>query len=288
MQDHFVERMGLRSLRAWSHKVYRVLASIVVLQLLSWNLQPQQGLQAQSVSTCGECAITESRTLADAKACAFQVAMENALREAGIERSVVGTSALQSLQTSEEHALSTFIEASTISWRGGIRGTKDENETTRIDELGDVVVSHCATFDVWPYSTLSDPGFQFTINGLQNVYPDNAELTFNVKGPSGCLQAFLLEGDQVYRFFPNDSETASCLPENFDDVQFPAPASQRSYELFHEPGIDGPWLLAFVFTKKDRSPAVPATWTARELLFWIDSMEPAERCVRMHPFAFGS
>ena len=62
---------------------------------------------------------------------------------------------------------------------------------------------------------------------------------------------------------------------------------QRAYELFHEPGVDGPWMLVFVFTKKDCAAAVPATWTARELLFWIESMEPDERSVRMHPFAFG-
>ena len=251
------------------------------------SLSAQGHEVVRTVEACGECAVTDSRTLADAKQCAFRAAVENALNAAGVERSVVSSTTLQSTQSNSDQALTTFIEASNVAWRGGISGSRDAEETTLVDELGDVVVEHCATFEVRPYATRPDPGFQFTIEGLQNVYPSPAELTFEVQGPAGCMQAFLLEGEQAYKFFPNDSERASCRPDGFTASPFPAPESQRAYELFHEPGVDGPWMLVFVFTKKDCAAAVPATWTARELLFWIESMEPEERSVRMHPFAFG-
>jgi hypothetical protein len=206
---------------------------------------------------------------------------------AGIERSVMSSSTLQSAQQGEDQSLTTFIEASNVAWRGGISGTANAEETTRIDELGDVIVEHCARFDIKSYETRPDPGFQFTVGGLQNVYPSPSELTFEVQGPAGCLQAFLLEGDQAYKFFPNDNELQSCHPDGFRSTPFPVPESQRKYELFREPGIDGPWMLVFVFTKEECAAAVPAIWTARELLFWVESMEPAERHVKMHPFGFG-
>lgn len=258
-----------------------------LLAFASGGLRAQDDKAVHSVEACGECAVTDSRTLADAKQCAFRAAVENALSAAGVERSVVGSTTLQSVQQGEDEALTTFIDASNVAWRGGISGTSDAAETTRIDELGDVVVRHCAMFHVKPYETRPDLSFRFTVEGLQAVYPSPAELTFDVQGPAGCMQAFLLEGDQAYRFFPNDTEPKSCRPDGFHNTAFPDPESQRKYELFHEPGIDGPWMLVFVFTKKDCAAAVPATWAARELLFWIESMEPEERDVKMHPFGFG-
>ncbi len=242
---------------------------------------------SKSFEACGQCTVTETRTLADAKQCAYRSAVENALNAAGVERSVVSSTTLQSTQTNQEQALITFIEASNVSWQGGITGSRNVEEFTRIDDLGDVVVEHCANFQVRLYETRPDPGFQFSIEGLQNVYPSPAELNFIVQGPMGCMQAFLIEGDKVYKFFPNDSEPASCRPDGFTASPFPTFESQRTYEIFHEPGVDGPWMLMFIFTKNDFASAVPVTFTARELLYWIESIEPEERYVRMHPFAFG-
>lgn len=260
---------------------------VFFLTLFAACVQAQNQNAFRTVEACGECAVTDTRTLADAKECAFRAAVENAMLAAGIERSVMSSSTLQSAQQGEDQSLTTFIEASNVAWRGGISGTTNAEETTRIDELGDVIVEHCARFDIKSYETRPDPGFQFTVGGLQNVYPSPSELTFEVQGPAGCLQAFLLEGDQAYKFFPNDNELQSCHPDGFRSTPFPVPESQRKYELFREPGIDGPWMLVFVFTKEECAAAVPAIWTARELLFWVESMEPAERHVKMHPFGFG-
>ena len=242
---------------------------------------------SKSVEACGQCTVTETRTLADAKQCAYRSAVENALNSAGVERSVVSSTTLQSSQTNQEQSLVTFIEASKVSWQGGITGSRNVEEFTRIDNLGDVVVEHCANFQVRLYETRPDPGFQFSIEGLQNVYPSPAELHFKVQGPMGCMQAFLVEGDKAYKFFPNDSEPASCRPNGFTALSFPTLESQRIYEIFREPGVDGPWMVMFVFTKNDFASAVPVVCTARELLYWIESIEPEERYVHMHPFAFG-
>lgn len=271
----------------WGQFLAALCSAALLLAFISDSVHAQDQNAIRTVEACGECAVTDTRTLADAKECAFRAAVENAMVAGGIERSVLSSSTLQSAQQGEDAALTTFIEMSNVAWRGGISGTANAKETTRIDELGDVIVNHCARFDVKPYETRTDPGFQFIVEGLQEVYPSPAELTFEVQGPAGCLQAFLLEGDQAYKFFPNDNELQSCQSDGFRSTPFPAPESQRKYELFREPGIDGPWMLVFVFTKKECAAAVPAEWTARELLFWVESMEPAERHVKMHPFGFG-
>lgn len=271
----------------WGQFLAALCSAALLLAFISDSVHAQDQNAIRTVEACGECAVTDTRTLADAKECAFRAAVENAMVAGGIERSVLSSSTLQSAQQGEDAALTTFIEMSNVAWRGGISGTANAKETTRIDELGDVIVNHCARFDVKPYETRSDPGFQFIVEGLQEVYLSPAELTFEVQGPAGCLQAFLLEGDQAYKFLPNDNELQSCHPDGFRSTPFPAPESQRKYELFREPGIDGPWMLVFVFTKKECAAAVPAEWTARELLFWVESMEPAERHVKMHPFGFG-
>jgi hypothetical protein len=172
-----------------------------------------------------------------------------------------------------------------VEWQGGIRGERNGEYSTAIDDLGDIVVTHCAEFDVIEYKTKSQPNFRFTTNGLSPIYTDGAPLDFIIDGPAGCMQAFLIEGDRAYRFFPNDSEQEGCL-ERYTKTTFPSIESQRKYELYREPGEEGPWMLAFVFTREDMTASVPDEWSARELMFWMQSIEPENRFTKLHPFTF--
>lgn len=231
-------------------------------------------------AACGECTVTETRTLAEAKSCAFNQSIEAAFIAAGVPRSVKSTSTLQFTEATQ-----LFFEAIQVEWQGGIRGERNGEYSKTIDDLGDIVVTHCAEFDVIEYKTKSQPNFRFATNGLNSVYMNNDPIEFTVDGPAGCLQAFLIEGDRAYRFFPNDSEKEGCL-ERFNNTAFPSAESQRKYELYREPGEEGPWLLTFVFTREDMVASVPDEWSALELLFWMQSIEPENRFTQLHPFTF--
>lgn len=232
---------------------------------------------------CGECAVVGNRTLEQAQECAFQEAVAEALNLAGIERAVAVSSTLSTSQAGESFAQS-FVEASNVSWRGGVTGVENVKMENRIDELGDIVISYCADFEVTAYESTADPAFRFDISGLKAVYADGADLAFQIQGPPAHLQAFLVEGEKAMRFYPNALEVGGELDFAGEGLMFPRPASQSRYEVFKEPGIDGPWLLVFVLTKSDCSQATPEEWPARELMFWLHSIEPDQRFTHLQPF----
>ena len=240
--------------------------------------------QAQWTQACGECAIGEERTLPEARNCAFRNAVEAALNASGLERIVQSTTTLQSAETAKQSS-QLFVEASAVTWKGGVRGEREGEYTTKIDDLGDVVVAYCAEFDVVGYSTAPSPAFRFQVEGLQSVYEQGAKLEFEVVGPAGYLQAFLLEGEHAYRFLPNPNEPTGYA-EPFARTAIPAPASQQEYELTQEPGEEGPWSLVFVFTNADLSAGVPDQLAARDLMFWMQAIEPENRFTLTHPFVF--
>ena len=249
----------------------------IFVVVLSAGGRAQSGTRA-----CGECAVVGNRTLEQANECAFQEAAAEALNRAGIERMVVGSSTLSTSQAGESFA-QTFVEASNVSWRGGITGVQDVTMENRVDELGDMVVSYCADFQVAAYETTTDPAFQFDVQGLRAVYQDESDLAFQVKGPSAHFQAYLIEGEQALRFYPNASEAGGKLDFS-EGLMFPSPESQSRYLIFKEPGLDGPWLIVLIFTKADCTQATPEEWPARELMFWLQSIEPNQRFTHIQPF----
>lgn len=239
---------------------------------------------AQWIKACGECAMGEERTVPEARNCAFSNAVEAALSASGLERVVQSTTTLQSAQTDDQSS-QLFVEASAVTWKGGVRGEREGDYETRVDQFGDVVVAYCAEFDVVGYSTAPSPGFQFQVQGLQPVYEQGARLEFEVTGPTGYVQAFLLEGENAYRFLPNPQEPSTKTKPS-TQTAFPTPASQQEYELHQEPGEEGPWSLVFVFTNADLSAGLPDELASRDLMFWIQAMEPANRFTVTHPFVF--
>lgn len=239
--------------------------------------------RAQSgASACGECAVVGNRTLQEAQECAFQEAVAEALNRSGIERTVMASSMLSTSQAGESFA-QTLVEASNVSWRGGVTGVENVRMENRVDELGDIVVSYCADFEVAVYETMTDPAFQFEVQGLRAVYGDESDLAFQVKGPSAHFQAYLIEGEQAMQFCPNASEAGGELDFS-GGLMFPSPESQSRYQIFREPGIDGPWMIVLIFTKADYTQATPGEWPARELMFWLQSIEPDQRFTHLQPF----
>jgi len=239
---------------------------------------------------CGTCAVAGNRTLDQARACAYREATLDALQAAGVEKRVSSRSVLTYTQQGPEDARQQFLEVSDVAFQGGVTAERGTEVTTEVDAAGQVVVRHCADFQVRLYETVPDPAFQPRVEGLQPAYPSPASLGFTVHGPAGCLQAFLLEGDRVQRFYPSQAEPHSCFP-SFDGTGFPLPERQHAYVLTDDPfppgeGGDGVRQLVFLFTRSDFSRSVPPDWEARPFLQWVQSLEPADRHLYLHPFVF--
>lgn len=237
--------------------------------------------QTTTQSACGTCTITESMNMTEATACAEANAIEQALIAAGAARRVTATSTLMELDNGRESA-SRWSEISEVSWNGGVTRVANQMINKSHDELGDFVVEVCADFSVQLYETVTDAGFRFEVGSLKPAYMDQEELTFSVQGPPGCMQAWLIEGGNAYRFFPNPSEPNSCWDANAT-IHLPSDASQQRYVLDWEPeAMDHTLLL--LFTKSDLAAGAPSEWSEQSLRHWLNQIEPSERFVHHHQF----
>jgi hypothetical protein len=236
------------------------------------------------VQACGECVVSGDRTLEHTRACAYQAAVEEAMRAAGVAKNVVSSTVLTSTQQGDDYARQQFFDVSEVTYAGGLSGMRGELVMNQVDARGDVVVTYCAEFQVQGYSTQPDPGFKHRVEGLQTVYASPGELQFRVQGPGGCLQAFLVEGTRAHRFFPSPAEPVACFSA-FTGTTFPLPAHQHRYELF-APEEEALSQLLFVFTREDWTQSVAPELGAQDLLHWIQSIEPRDRDVHRHPFDY--
>jgi hypothetical protein len=231
------------------------------------------------VEICAECAISETMTKADARECAMKKAEEDALIKAGISKRVGSVSILHMSEQGYNFA-ENFQSVSQSEFRGAVVNRRILSEISYQDDLGDFIIELCAEFEVMEHGSDPDPSFMLEIGGLMPAYPNPSHLQFYAEGSAGYLYAFLVEGNAVYSFYPNEKEPDKFL-EKGEQYVFPNPISQQHYLLSN----DDPEAAKMLFFLYSKSPLYfPATWNFEELINWIYRIEPSERYIILHPF----
>jgi hypothetical protein len=247
------------------------------------ELNAQNKAKDKKMESCGTCAVSGSMTLEDAKKCAREKAMEEALNRAGVSLDVRSNQQLHQSEINSGFSES-FVRAVSTEFRGGIVQTEKLSEDIRLNELGFPEVVYCMRSAVRLYTTLADPGFTHHISGLQSAYPKEARLNFSVEGPGSYMLGYFIEGDSIHSFYPNSREAMRHLPAN-ETVTFPFPESQTEYWILNE-RKDAPKAVLLVFLKEPLRP--PSVQLVQEFLLWLQGIEPSARQVILRPVVMGN
>jgi len=254
---------------------------VVVFALLAGmahsDLFSQKGIS--SVEVCADCAISESMSKSDARRCAMQQGEEEALIKAGISKRVGSVSILHMSEQANLFS-ENFQSVSQSEFRGAVVNRRILSERSYQDDLGDFIIELCMEFEVLEHASDPDPSFVLEIEDLLPAYPNPSHLQFRASGSGGYLYAFLVEGDAVYPFYPNEKEAGNIL-EKGREYEFPDPTSQQHYLLSND-DPEAAKLLVFLYSK--RILYVPGLDGFEELLHWIHRIEPSERYIVLHPF----
>lgn len=242
----------------------------------------QNKAKDRKMESCGSCVVSGDMTLKEAQKCAMEKAMEEALNRAGV---LLDVKSNQQLQQVESHAgfSESFIRAVSTEFRGGIIHAEKISEDIKLNELGFPEVVYCMRSTVRVYATRNDPGFSHHVTGVQSVYPKEARLQFNVKGPGSYMLGYFVEGDSIHAFYPNERESMIQLSAH-KSISFPLPDSQTDYWIINEQK-DAPKAILFVFLKEPLRP--PHFLLFQDFLFWLQGIEPEERQVIIRPIYMG-
>jgi len=256
--------------------------SIFLCLLVLLQLNAQNRNRDKKIESCGSCAVSGVMTLDDAKKCAREKAMEEALNKAGVALEV---SANQQLQQTESNSgfSESFVRAVTTEFRGGIVQAETISESIHLNELGFPEVVFCMRAAVRVYATRKDPGFTHRVSGIQSAYPKEAKLQFEVEGPGSFMLGYWIEGDSIHRFYPNSREPMRYLPANERQV-FPSPESQTDYWIINEQA-DAPKALLLLFLKEELRP--PVVDLVQDFLLWLQGIEPNTRQIILRPVLMG-
>lgn len=257
----------------------RSLLSCVLFILLSASVSMAQSNSPNS-SACADCEVTEDRTLNETRKCAIQNAIEKAMTEAGVAKRVRSSSLFHQSEQNREYT-ENFQEVFTSEFMGAVRNVRVVNENRFQDDLGDFLLEVCIECEVIVHNNDPDAGFIFEIEGLLPAYPNPSSISFSASGSSGYMYGFMLEGENVFPFFPNENEKKNHL-ESGNTYEFPHSHSQQEYIVYNDSPEESK-LLVLVFLKQEAY--VPTFDHAQTLWDWINSIEPDQRFLFIHPFA---
>jgi hypothetical protein len=251
--------------------------------LLVLCLIAAQRLSAQEIAVKGVVGrwVIANITPEEARAKAIEEAKKEALRRAGVKETVRASDALTTRSTDNEYS-QMFNSFSLIELSGGITDyaiVRDEQEKSSIDGKFYAVVALDAK--VKKYSTVADPEFKISVNGVRSQgYKNGEALTLAVRPhKEGYLKIFLFEDTETAsQVYPNEYEKSRLLRAN-EAVNFPTiPSIDYSIEKKTSEKLEHN-LLLLVYTKSN-IPFYGAT-TYQRILNWVNGIEPCEREVVM-------
>lgn len=244
----------------------------------SYTLPPKSDI---SLKTAFEKAVNEAKL--------------EAMRKAGVAENIASSDILTTNQTGDnfKQDMNSILS---VELSGAILNDTVIEQKTSNDQFGNIVVNVTINADVIKYERLSDPSFDFKIDGLKEYYENNNMMKFSFMPHSdGYLKIFNVNDAENYVIYPYQDKENSMLNDELNylfraskQIQFPVnknmgnPVTKEDgYILSTELARERNYLI-FVFTKEN----IPFTNkpTYKNILSWIYTITPDKRKVQFFDF----
>jgi hypothetical protein len=248
--------------------------SLFIVFLISSNTTAQEVIKISRVE--GIYPISKEISISKARLNAIDEAKITALKMAGVEENIASFQSLLSSQQNKD-----FKQYFNAQVQSEIKGS-----IKSIDIIEDTImlINHILSYkitlnaDVIKYKSISDPTFNFKIDGVKAIYNVGDNLTFNFEASQdGYLYIFNIEENEASFLFPNSFEKNNFISK---EVLYKFPQSRVDYELTSNNTKDGVNQFLFVLTKK-RYPFLGANnnqnISIENVLSWVYNIELNQR-----------
>jgi len=248
--------------------------SLFIVFLISSNTTAQEVIKISRVE--GIYPISKEISISKARLNAIDEAKITALKMAGVEENIASFQSLLSSQQNKD-----FKQYFNAQVQSEIKGS-----IKSIDIIEDTImlINHILSYkitlnaDVIKYKSISDPTFNFKIDGVKAIYNVGDNLTFNFEASQdGYLYIFNIEENEASFLFPNSFEKNNFISK---EVLYKFPQSRVDYELTSNNTKDGVNHFLFVLTKK-RYPFLGANnnqnISIENVLSWVYNIELNQR-----------
>ena len=252
-------------------KIYmRSIFLIVFYFSIAITLFAQEKKKLENVK--GEWVVSNDITLVQAREKAIQEAKLEALRLAGVPEAITASTIFY--RTDIKHESKEFFETlTTIDTRGEILEYSISKEEKKLNATSDLVYTVWIDAVVVTHKSTKDPGFNFDVKGVREVYSSPDQLSFEITPwKEGYLTVFILDEKESTQLFPNYAETQEKLVAK---KQYLFPRTKAlEYEVSAENAVEVNYLL-LLFTKHH----IPFTGeqTTDNILRFIAGIDPVEK-----------
>jgi hypothetical protein len=268
---------------------------IIIATIISITLFPQKIVTIKNVKGSYILPPKSDISLKTAYEKAVNEAKLEALRKAGVPENISSSDILTTNQKGDnfKQELSSILA---VELSGAVLNDTVLNQSMSKDQFGNIVVEVVINADVIKYEKLSDPSFEFKVNGIKEYYENNDLMKFSFLPLSdGYLKIFNINDAENYLIYPyKDKENPQLNDETgklFDiaqEYQFPLnknmgnPATKEvGYMLYTELAREHNYLI-FVFTKENIAFAEKPTY--KNILSWMYRITPDKRKVQFFDF----
>jgi hypothetical protein len=244
----------------------------------SYTLPPKSDI---SLKTAFEKAVNEAKL--------------EALRKAGVAENIASSDILTTNQTGDnfKQDMNSILS---VELSGAILNDTVIEQKTTNDKFGNIVVDVVINADVIKYEHLSDPAFDFKVEGLKEYFENNNLMKFSfLPQADGYLKIFNVNDAENFLMYPyKDNENAQLSDElnyqfkSSQALQFPLnknmgnPATkEEGYMLYTELARENNYLI-FVYTKENIAFIEKPTY--KNILSWIYKITPDKRKVQFFDF----
>jgi hypothetical protein len=215
-----------------------------------------------------------------AKLKAIEEAKVEAMRLAGVNEWIQSFNYLETKEGGGNYE-EFFHSLTSVQTLGSVTGWEVVEERKKIDEFNNLIYEVSINATVQLYKTRKDPEFQILLSGIDKIYKNEANLTFDILAKKeGYLKIFVIDGKrEVSLLFPNEHEKSFLIPRD-QKLTFPQ-SSHFKYEIYTDLEEESNHLF-FLFTRKD---ILYKAENFQQFIEYVYSIEPEDRFVSVEKIA---